>query len=171
MQTVIRTVLAVALVAACSSNKQDKQQPPPAPVVPEPVVVAPLDAATAVAPSDAAVAPTPDPPPDPDPTPSADPDPRTGANEGPPTNLEVLPKSWDRNKVTKYMKEQVSKGLGVKCKECHDTDDFASDAKEDKGEARAMIKMQNDINKRFFEGKSRVSCMTCHMGSKEPAGE
>jgi hypothetical protein len=69
------------------------------------------------------------------------------------------------------MKKQVAAGLGVKCKECHDTNDFAKDGAEHKDVARTMIAMTNKINRDFFEGKSRVSCNTCHLGKLEPKGE
>ena len=81
--------------------------------------------------------------------------------------VQVLPKSWSRDRVDAYMKQQVSRGLGVKCKFCHDTDDFSKDT-EHKKEARAMIRLVNDVNREYFGGKARVSCMTCHLGKKEP---
>jgi len=66
------------------------------------------------------------------------------------------------------MKAQVAKSLGVKCKHCHDTKDFASDANKNKKIARKMMQMTNSINKKHFKGKHRVKCMTCHMGKEEP---
>jgi len=95
--------------------------------------------------------------------------PDSNANKGPPQNIKVLPKRWSRKRVTAYMKENVSKGLGVKCKVCHDTKDFAKDS-EHKEEARKMILMMNDINKKSFGGKQTLSCFTCHRGKEEPEG-
>jgi hypothetical protein len=104
----------------------------------------------------------------PAPTPAPTPSPPTADQA--PKDLQVLPTSWSRKKLEDYMKTQVAAGLGVKCKHCHDTADFAKST-EHKEEARAMMRMTNDLNKQFFDGKSRVSCMTCHNGAPEPAKE
>jgi len=164
----ILVALAALTAAGCSSKEQSNT----APTEPEkaPTAAAQPDAATA-----AAVEPPAEPPSPAEPAQAADPaEPAaptapaapTGG-EPAPANLQVLPKAWSRERVEIYMKQQVTRGLGVKCRFCHDTDDFAKDTKHKK-EARAMIRMVNEINATYFAGKSRVSCMTCHMGKEEP---
>jgi hypothetical protein len=97
-----------------------------------------------------------------------DPNIKPDPNEGPLKNIKALPKSWSRKQVTAYMKSDVTKGLGVKCKFCHDMKDLAKDGNEHKEEALKMIRMTNSINKESFGGKPRVTCTTCHKGKEEP---
>ena len=90
-------------------------------------------------------------------------------------NLQVLDFKSERD-LKKYMKT-ISKGLGVKCKFCHDINDKSIDT-DHKLVAREMMKMQMDLNKSFFsligdsllqhENTLQISCWTCHRGSKEP---
>ena len=90
-------------------------------------------------------------------------------------NLQVLDFESERE-LKKYMKN-ISKDLGVKCKFCHDINDKSIDTNH-KLVAREMMKMQMDLNKRFFahigdsllnkENTLQISCWTCHRGSKEP---
>ena len=90
-------------------------------------------------------------------------------------NLQVLDFESDR-KLKKYMKT-IGKDLGVKCTFCHDINDKSIDT-DHKLVAREMMKMQMDLNKRFFahlgdsllkkENTLQISCWTCHRGSKEP---
>jgi hypothetical protein len=62
--------------------------------------------------------------------------------------------------------------LGVRCDFCHARNaagnglDFASDAKEEKKTARAMIQMQMDVNSHHLAAfdNERISCFTCHQG-------
>jgi hypothetical protein len=63
--------------------------------------------------------------------------------------------------------------LGVNCSYCHVFRQGAppqmdSDDKDTKKKARDMIKMVREINERNFEGKSVVSCATCHRGNPKP---
>ncbi len=88
-----------------------------------------------------------------------------GPNKGPPRNLEVLPKDWTRKQVTTYMKT-INRGLGVKCKHCHNTADYAEDHK-NKKVGRDMIAMQERINREYFAGEGKVTCFTCHNGELE----
>ncbi|HEY4591116.1 MAG TPA: c-type cytochrome [Thermoanaerobaculia bacterium] len=66
--------------------------------------------------------------------------------------------------------------LGTKCRECHDTENFASDDKDEKKVARGMIQMTKGINEQYIKtmpGLDRdaaVSCYTCHHGKTHPAG-
>ena len=90
-------------------------------------------------------------------------------------NLQVLDFESERE-LKKYMKN-ISKDLGVKCKFCHDINDKSIDTPH-KIVAREMIKMQMDLNKRFFkqigdsllqhENTLQISCWTCHRGTKLP---
>jgi hypothetical protein len=87
-----------------------------------------------------------------------------------PTNLKTLPKTWTLAQVKAYMKNQVGRGLGVKCSHCHDTKDYAADGNDHKKAARGMIAMTSGLNRQYFSGKSTLSCFTCHQGAEHPAG-
>jgi photosynthetic reaction center cytochrome c subunit len=60
--------------------------------------------------------------------------------------------------------------LGVRCDFCHATeeDKFELDTKKEKETARQMIRMVLEINKNNFEGRSVVTCNTCHQGKEHP---
>jgi hypothetical protein len=58
--------------------------------------------------------------------------------------------------------------LGVECNFCHIKGDFASDENPHKEMARKMIVMARQINENFPDGKTHVTCYTCHRGSTEP---
>jgi hypothetical protein len=66
--------------------------------------------------------------------------------------------------------------LGVRCDYCHVNDektgwDFASDAKDEKRQARDMIRMTIQMNHDYFKERPEISCVTCHRGSSaHPAG-
>jgi len=66
--------------------------------------------------------------------------------------------------------------LGTKCRECHDTENFASDDKDEKKVARGMIQMTKGINEQYIkmmpslDRDAYVSCYTCHHGKTHPAG-
>ncbi len=66
----------------------------------------------------------------------------------------------------------MGSSLGVKCTFCHlkqgDKWDFVSDEKPEKGTAREMIKMVQDLNKANFKGNPAVGCYTCHRGDEHP---
>ena len=72
--------------------------------------------------------------------------------------------------------EGFTRSLGTKCKECHDTENFASDDKNEKKVARGMIQMTRGINEQFIktmpglDKDASVSCYTCHHGKTHPAG-
>ena len=99
-----------------------------------------------------------------------------------PKNLKVLPKNMSRREVIDVMRS-FSRGLGVRCTECHvskvegsdrpDDMDYAADKKPQKETARKMLKMVNSINdqisKMEFKGEvAQVGCVTCHHGVKRP---
>ena len=64
----------------------------------------------------------------------------------------------------------ITASLGVDCEFCHVPGKFDADDKEEKKTARAMIAMQNSINKTSFNGRLEVTCNTCHRGASHPAG-
>ncbi len=70
-----------------------------------------------------------------------------------------------------------SGALGTNCKKCHDTENFASDDKDDKKVARGMIQMTKGINEQFLrtmpglDQDAAVSCYTCHHGKSHPASK
>lgn len=96
-------------------------------------------------------------------------------------NLKVLPKNITKEQMDSVMKHYTT-ALGVKCNFCHVRNeggkewDFAADKNKHKLMAREMIKMTQDINKKYFDvtgAKSlnaalMVNCYTCHHGKKEP---
>lgn len=98
-------------------------------------------------------------------------------------NLQVLPKNIKEEALDSIM-DHFAVSLGVKCSFCHSRNadstikkmDWASDAKEEKLAARAMMKMTASINANFFNWQNSnrpdtiraVVCYTCHRGNAEP---
>ncbi len=58
--------------------------------------------------------------------------------------------------------------LGTQCTFCHVQGDFASDEKPEKETARMMITMTREINAKFTDAKTHVTCFTCHRGDHHP---
>ena len=97
-------------------------------------------------------------------------------------NLKVSPKDISRADLISNMKF-FSQSLGVRCTYCHvgeegkplSTFDFASDAKDKKRTARAMLEMVHRINRQDFGvtdfAHVKVTCFTCHRGSTRPLTE
>ena len=96
-------------------------------------------------------------------------------------NLKVLPKTISRANLLATMKS-FSQSLGVRCTYCHVGEDnqplsamdFASDKKANKAIARDMLRLVNRLNRRDLPAigglsEPRITCYTCHRGSKEPA--
>jgi tetratricopeptide (TPR) repeat protein len=96
-----------------------------------------------------------------------------------PKNLKVLPKDWTRPQVIQVM-QNFTAALGVNCDHCHvmpqgQPPDFASDDKDEKDMARAMMKIAQDLNMRIptdlgmaANETTRVGCITCHRGVPDP---
>jgi len=97
-------------------------------------------------------------------------------------NLKILPKDITSDKLDSIMKS-YNKALGVKCDFCHakakdlpDSLDYASDEEPFKEDARKMMRMTIDINKKYFnynkkkhaESLTVINCMTCHRGESYP---
>jgi hypothetical protein len=83
-----------------------------------------------------------------------------------PTNLKVL-KVKTGQEVGQVMRTFTA-GLGVQCVYCHVQGNFANDENPKKETARHMIRMTQEINAKFPDGKMHVSCYTCHRGEAEP---
>ena len=97
-------------------------------------------------------------------------------------NLKILPKDISDAKLDSIM-QTYNIALGVKCNFCHvpvkniaDSLDYVSDAEPLKEEARKMMRMVIDINKKNFyydknerpEYLNTVHCNTCHRGEPFP---
>ncbi len=102
----------------------------------------------------------------------------TVQDKKPKPNLKVLPKDISHEELEKIMKG-FNVSLGVKCNHCHAPSktnpkklDFSSDEKPEKDVARGMMRMTAKINKKYFnyveEGKTVVTCITCHNGKEHP---
>ncbi len=90
------------------------------------------------------------------------------------TNLQYFPKTISRQQLMGNMRG-FSFSLGVRCQFCHagkdgnklEQMDFASDEKDTKKTARAMLRMVDAINQEYIAkmGRTapiRVECVTCH---------
>ncbi len=97
-------------------------------------------------------------------------------------NLQVLPGDIERRALIDVMRSFAG-SLGVRCNHCHvgenvdtlEDFDFASDDKETKRVARAMMKMTRAINETHLPATGReslleVRCATCHHGVQKPQG-
>jgi hypothetical protein len=67
----------------------------------------------------------------------------------------------------------IAASLGVECEFCHVVGpdghlQAASDDKPEKHAAREMILMMRDINAKNFNGRTQVTCATCHNGHPNP---
>ena len=80
-----------------------------------------------------------------------------------PKNLKLLDPATLMPKM-----QEFRTSLNVQCDFCHVRGDFASDEKHHKAVAREMIVMAREINAKFPDGKTHVTCYTCHRGQPEP---
>jgi hypothetical protein len=64
--------------------------------------------------------------------------------------------------------QNITFALGVGCIYCHDLNDLSLDTKPKKLKARMMLEMVRDINAKFGDGNTHVTCWTCHHASTEP---
>ncbi|HET9942019.1 MAG TPA: photosynthetic reaction center cytochrome c subunit family protein [Terriglobia bacterium] len=64
--------------------------------------------------------------------------------------------------------QNITFALGLRCIDCHDVTDLSLDTKPQKLKARSMLEMVRDINARWGDGKTHVTCWTCHRGSTQP---
>ena len=85
---------------------------------------------------------------------------------GPPQphkNLKIL-----KDDEVRPMMGAFRAALGQQCTFCPVQGDFAADTNPKKDVARKMIKMVNDDNAMFADGKVHVTCYTCHRGKNMP---
>ncbi len=97
-------------------------------------------------------------------------------------NLQVLPKDISDEKLDSIM-QTYNKALGVKCEFCHvpvkgfpDSIDYVSDKEPMKENARKMMRMVIELNRKHFyfdstvrpEYLKTVTCKTCHRGEPFP---
>ena len=64
--------------------------------------------------------------------------------------------------------QDITFALGVGCIYCHDLNDLSLDTKPKKVKARMMLEMVRDINSKFGDGQTHVTCWTCHHASTTP---
>jgi len=64
--------------------------------------------------------------------------------------------------------QSITFALGVGCVYCHDLNDLSLDTKPKKLKARMMLEMVRDINAKFGDGQTHVTCWTCHHASTQP---
>jgi len=64
--------------------------------------------------------------------------------------------------------QNITFALGVGCVYCHDLNDLSLDTKPKKAKALMMIEMVRDINAKFGDGQTHVTCWTCHHASTTP---
>jgi photosynthetic reaction center cytochrome c subunit len=67
-----------------------------------------------------------------------------------------------------FSMQNITFALGVGCIYCHDLNNLALDTKPQKVKARMMLEMVRDINAKFGDGKTHVTCWTCHHASTMP---
>jgi len=101
-----------------------------------------------------------------------------------PKKTKVIPRSATPEELRSTMM-MFARGLGTRCITCHvgkepddlSTFDFQSDAKQNKLNARLMLKMQNDINEKVLPKikpdppdteRVQVTCFTCHQKQLKP---
>ena len=95
-------------------------------------------------------------------------------------NLKILPQDMPKAQLLATMKF-FSQSLGVRCTYCHVGEnsaplsalDFASDAKDKKQTARAMLAMVTALSAKTLPDATglpdaKVTCYTCHRGSTKP---
>lgn len=81
-------------------------------------------------------------------------------------NIRVL-KGIPANEIIPAM-QFVTASLGVECGFCHVENHFEQDDKKPKQIARTMMQMELAINANSFENQLKVTCNTCHRGSRMP---
>jgi len=67
-----------------------------------------------------------------------------------------------------FTMQNITLALGVGCIHCHELNDLSLDTKPKKAKALMMLEMVRDINAKFGDGKTHVTCWTCHRASTEP---
>lgn len=85
-------------------------------------------------------------------------------------NVSVMDSKMSLSDARRYMLT-FNDALGVQCRDCHNLKDFASDEKPLKLAARDMMRMEKDLNAKWFPAREKpvVTCWTCHRGRRTPA--
>ncbi|HWP83723.1 MAG TPA: c-type cytochrome [Terriglobia bacterium] len=83
-------------------------------------------------------------------------------------NIQVL-KGIPADQIPATMR-LVAASLGVQCSFCHVQGANDKDDKPEKQTARRMMAMVLDMNKGHFNGRTAITCNTCHRGSPAPVG-
>ena len=83
-------------------------------------------------------------------------------------NIQVL-KGMPASQLMPVM-HLMRSALGTRCDFCHvaEGNQYALDTKKEKETAREMIRMVFAINKENFDGRTAVTCNTCHRGQEHP---
>jgi hypothetical protein len=83
-------------------------------------------------------------------------------------NIQVL-KDMPASQLMPVM-HLMRSALGTRCDFCHvaEGNQYELDTKPEKETAREMIRMVFAINKENFEGRTAVTCNTCHRGAEHP---
>lgn len=87
-------------------------------------------------------------------------------------NVKIL-KNLSKDDLLVVMRK-FNNDLGVTCEYCHVMEKFRSfedcykDDKQPKQQARKMLLMTRDLNKRYAAVQNKVSCWTCHAGKEQP---
>src|ERR1700676_5151213 len=76
-------------------------------------------------------------------------------------NLLILPEKTAFAEILPTM-ETFQVSLGVQCTFCHVQGNFARDDNPRKNVARAMMRIVDQFNKTFPDGKQRIGCWSCH---------
>ncbi len=84
-------------------------------------------------------------------------------------NLQVLTFVKTKKELKGWM-DMFKQSLGVNCAFCHNTNNFASDAKPQKRIARVMLKMLLQLRSTYFSfpHAKKPTCYTCHQGHERP---
>ncbi|HVR40921.1 MAG TPA: c-type cytochrome [Thermoanaerobaculia bacterium] len=98
-------------------------------------------------------------------------------------NLQVFPRDIPHDELIAAMKG-FTRALGVRCDFCHVVTattpemefDFPNDTKDEKKNARVMLRMTMDVNREWVpkiiresqDQPAMVSCWTCHRGKSKP---
>ena len=90
-----------------------------------------------------------------------------GGGSRAPANLMILPENSTMQQIIPIM-QTFEVSLGVQCTYCHVQGNFASDDNVRKNAARAMMRIVNQFNKTFPDGKQHIGCWTCHRGAAKP---
>lgn len=67
-----------------------------------------------------------------------------------------------------FTMQNITLALGEGCVYCHELNDLSLDTKPKKAKALMMLEMVRDINAKFGDGQTHVTCWTCHRASTKP---